>query len=81
MSKLERYYHEFLSDGSWKLYQEAIDKIIRQFDSMKRDNRNYGLIHADLHSGNVVFNNGIPNPIDLEDAVTDTIFTICQLRC
>ncbi|AOZ94480.1 phosphotransferase enzyme family protein [Paenibacillus crassostreae] len=64
VSKLERYYPRFLSDGSWKLYQEAIDKIIRQFDSMKRDNRNYGLIHADLHSGNVVFNNGIPNPID-----------------
>lgn len=64
VSKLVRYYPRFLSGASWKLYQEAIDKIIRQFDGMKRDTRNYGLIHADLHSGNVVFNNGIPYPID-----------------
>ncbi|MGG4554599.1 phosphotransferase enzyme family protein [Paenibacillus humicus] len=64
VAKLERYYPRFLSDSSWKLYQKAIDKIIHQFDRMQRDARNYGLIHADLHSGNVVFNNGHPFPFD-----------------
>lgn len=64
VAKLERYYPRFLSDSSWKLYQKAIDKIIHQFDRMQRDARNYGLIHADLHSGNVVFNNGHPFPVD-----------------
>lgn len=63
-SKLECYYPRFLSPGAWMLYQKAIDKIIHQLKSMQRDVRNYGLIHADLHSGNVVFNNGIPYPID-----------------
>ncbi|MGN7358528.1 phosphotransferase enzyme family protein [Paenibacillus sp. SAF-054] len=64
VTKLERYYPRFLSVGSWMLYQKAIDKIMHQLDSMQRDDRNYGLIHADLHSGNVVFNNGLPYPID-----------------
>ncbi|GAB6988707.1 phosphotransferase [Paenibacillus pini] len=64
VTKLERYYPRFLSGGAWMLYQKAIDKIIHQFDSMHQDARNYGLIHADLHSGNVVFNNGLPSPID-----------------
>nr|WP_243735157.1 phosphotransferase [Paenibacillus turpanensis] len=64
INKLERYYPRFLTGGSWMLYQKAIDKIIQQLDSMQRDARNYGLIHADLHSGNVVFNNGLPYPID-----------------
>lgn len=62
--KLERYYTRFLSDESWALYQKAIDKILHQLEGMQRDARNYGLIHADLHSGNIVFNNGLPYPID-----------------
>lgn len=64
VAKLERYYPRFLLDNSWKRYQEAIDKIIHQFERMQRDARNYGLIHGDIHSGNVVFNNGLPCPID-----------------
>lgn len=64
ISKLEHYYPRFLSGGSWRLYQKAIDMIIHQLDSMQRDALNYGLIHADLHSGNIVFNNGLPYPID-----------------
>ncbi|WHX50927.1 phosphotransferase [Paenibacillus woosongensis] len=64
VAKLELYYSRFLPDESWKRYQKAVDKIIHQFDRMQRDARNYGLIHADLHFGNVVFNNGLPCPID-----------------
>lgn len=64
VSKLERYYSRFLTEESWKLYQQAINKIIQQVDRMQRANRNYGLIHADLHTGNIVCNNGSPYPID-----------------
>lgn len=64
VTKLEHYYPRFLSGGSWILYQKAIEKIIHQLGSMQRDARNYGLIHADLHSGNIVFNNTLPYPID-----------------
>lgn len=64
VAKLEQYYPRFLSDASWDLYQQAIDKVIHDFDRMTRDARNYGLIHADLHSGNIVFDNDRPNPID-----------------
>lgn len=64
VTKLERYYSRFLSGESWMLYQKAINKIIYQIDSLHRDVRNYGLIHADLHSRNVVFNNVLPYPID-----------------
>ena len=62
--KLERYYPRFLSNQAWSLYQTAINKIQHQLDGMHRDDQNYGLIHADLHSGNVVFYNDQPFPID-----------------
>lgn len=62
--KLERYYPRFLSDDSWALYRRAIDKVVAQMDHMPKHARTYGLIHADLHSGNIVFNAGNPNPID-----------------
>ncbi|TDQ33713.1 phosphotransferase enzyme family protein [Aureibacillus halotolerans] len=62
--KLERYYSRFLSERSWNLYQEAVNKIIQQLDSMQKNDQNYGLIHADLHSGNIVFNKETPYPID-----------------
>lgn len=64
VTKLERYYSRFLSSKSWEIYQEAIEKIVLRISGMPRDDRKYGLIHADLHSGNVVFHNGKPNPID-----------------
>lgn len=62
--KLERYYPRFLSDASWMLYRRAIDKVIAQMAHFPQNFLTYGLIHADLHSGNIVFNNGFPSPID-----------------
>lgn len=64
ITKLERYYSRFLSGSSWELYQKAIDNIIQQMGSMKPNDQNYGLIHADLHSGNIVFHKDEPCPID-----------------
>ena len=40
------------------------EKVISQLDHMKADDYNYGLIHADLHLGNVVFEGEVPHPID-----------------
>jgi Ser/Thr protein kinase RdoA (MazF antagonist) len=64
MSMLEQYYTCFLSEKAWKSYQAAADKIISQIEVMHPHHNNYGLIHGDMHSGNVVFNNDLPYPID-----------------
>ncbi|MGI2294231.1 phosphotransferase enzyme family protein [Paenibacillus sp. GXUN7292] len=64
MAKLERYYTRFLSGEAWKTYQAAADKILSELAVMHRNNQNYGLIHADLHTGNMVFIDEKPHPID-----------------
>ncbi|MGG4104171.1 phosphotransferase [Paenibacillus lautus] len=64
LAKLERYAGTFLSEVSWSLYQLAAEKVLSQLDQMNTDECNYGLIHADLHLGNVVFEGGLPHPID-----------------
>lgn len=64
LAKLKRYAGTFLSEVSWSLYQLAAEKVISQLDHMKADDYNYGLIHADLHLGNVVFEGEVPHPID-----------------
>ncbi|UOK61568.1 phosphotransferase [Paenibacillus sp. OVF10] len=64
MAKLERYYERFLSEEGWKLYQDAAEKIVSQLTTMHPSEHNYGLIHADLHTGNMVFEDNQPYPID-----------------
>ncbi|GIP36057.1 phosphotransferase enzyme family protein [Paenibacillus sp. J2TS4] len=64
MVKLERFYPRFLSDEAWRSYQAAAEKIVTELAAMHRNDHNYGLIHADLHSGNIVFNEERPYPID-----------------
>jgi Ser/Thr protein kinase RdoA (MazF antagonist) len=64
MVKLEQYYGVFLSDEAWKSYQAVADKIISEIAAMNRNDGNYGLIHADLHIDNVIFNGDTPYPID-----------------
>lgn len=64
MAKLERYYEHFLSDEGWKLYQDAAEKVVSQLTTMDPCEHNYGLIHADLHTGNMVFKDNQPYPID-----------------
>ncbi|WP_456289898.1 phosphotransferase [Paenibacillus sp. AK002] len=64
LAKLERYAGTFLSEASFILYQLAAEKVISQLDHMNADDFNYGLIHADLHLGNLVFEGGFPHPID-----------------
>ena len=62
--KLERYYPRFLAKQGWDLYQAAADKVIAQVAGMERNADTYGLIHADLHTGNVVYTGEEPRPID-----------------
>lgn len=64
MAKLERYYPRFLSDEAWRSYQAAAEKIVSELAGIQRNNHNYGLVHADLHTGNIVFNDDHPYPID-----------------
>ncbi|MEO2258388.1 phosphotransferase [Paenibacillus amylolyticus] len=64
MAKLERYYERFLSEEGWKLYQDAAEKVVFQLTTMHPSEHNYGLIHADLHTGNMVFEDNQPYPID-----------------
>lgn len=64
MAKLERYYERFLSEEGWKLYQDAGEKVVSQLTTMHPSEHNYGLIHADLHTGNMVFEDNQPYPID-----------------
>lgn len=64
MNRLERYHSCFLSPEGWVLYQSAAEKIVSELSIMRPDVHNYGLIHADLHVGNIVFNDEMPYPID-----------------
>ncbi|MNH92228.1 homoserine kinase [compost metagenome] len=64
IAKLEQYYSCFLSEEAWKSYQAAAEKIVSELAVMHRDDHNYGLIHADLHMGNMVFKDDHPYPID-----------------
>lgn len=64
MSKLERYYTRFLSTPAWKVYQNAAEKILSELAGMHMSKKNYGIIHADLHTGNIVFRGNQPFPID-----------------
>lgn len=64
MTKLEHHYECFLSDKGWRTYQAAAEKILSELAVIPLNNTNYGLIHADLHTGNIVFKEDQPYPID-----------------
>lgn len=64
MAELERYYQRFLSEEGWTLYQAAAEKVVSRLTTMHPNEHNYGLIHADLHSGNMVCKEDQPYPID-----------------
>ncbi|KGE17742.1 phosphotransferase enzyme family protein [Paenibacillus wynnii] len=64
MSRLKKYYDRFLSDIEFQLYQLAAERILSWITQLHKDSRSYGLIHGDLHQGNIIFYNGEPRPID-----------------
>ncbi|AWP28345.1 phosphotransferase enzyme family protein [Paenibacillus sp. Cedars] len=64
VAKLERYAETFMSEVSWALYQRAAEKVLSELNAMTAHDGSYGLIHADLHLGNIVFAGQCPQPID-----------------
>ncbi|MBB4824847.1 Ser/Thr protein kinase RdoA (MazF antagonist) [Sporosarcina luteola] len=64
MTKLEHHYACFLSKKAWDTYQVAAEKVLAQLAGISQNDKNYGLIHGDLHTGNIVFKDDQPYPID-----------------
>ncbi|MFF2092233.1 phosphotransferase enzyme family protein [Paenibacillus sp. NPDC058174] len=64
MVKLKQYYSCFLSEEAWGKYQMAAEKVLSELAVMQQTEQNYGLIHGDLHTGNIVFIGDEPLPID-----------------
>ncbi|MBG9945449.1 phosphotransferase [Brevibacillus formosus] len=64
MARLREHSHRFLTDEEFMLYQLAADKIRTCLAKLDKNSGHYGIIHGDLHQGNIVFHNGDPRPID-----------------
>ncbi|WP_169088967.1 phosphotransferase enzyme family protein [Paenibacillus sp. PL91] len=64
MTRLAQHYDRFLADTEFQLYQLAAERILSWINKLSKDDESYGLIHGDLHQGNIVFHNGEPHPID-----------------
>ncbi|MCM3172064.1 phosphotransferase [Paenibacillus sp. MER 99-2] len=61
---LEPYYPRFLTSEAWKRYQDAAEKVVSTLVRMPQTSDNYGMIHGDLHIGNIIIHNDQPQPID-----------------
>lgn len=61
---LKLHHAHFISDEAFKLYSLAATKVADRLETFISHERNYGMIHADLHLGNVVFRDNEPYPID-----------------
>ncbi|CAM3428196.1 phosphotransferase [Paenibacillus lupini] len=61
---LQRHHHSFITDEAFQLYTIAAVKVANLLDTFVAEEQDYGMIHADLHSGNVVFHHGKPYAID-----------------
>ncbi|AOZ94022.1 phosphotransferase enzyme family protein [Paenibacillus crassostreae] len=61
---LQSHYRHFISDEAFELYTTAAAKVASHLERLEPDGSNYGMIHADLHNGNVVFRNDEPYAID-----------------
>ncbi|WP_454191290.1 phosphotransferase enzyme family protein [Paenibacillus sp. Marseille-Q7038] len=54
----------FISDEALELYSMAAEKVIELLKTLTSHEHDFGMIHADLHNGNIVFFEGEPYPID-----------------
>ncbi|CAH1205870.1 phosphotransferase [Paenibacillus sp. JJ-223] len=64
MERLAEHHKAFLSHDGFALYQSAAEKVRTHLAGLVKDTTNYGLIHGDLHQGNIVFDGKHPRPID-----------------
>lgn len=61
---LQGYHQHFISDEAFELYTMAVAKVGEHLEKLESTGSNYGMIHADLHNGNVVFHEDEPFAID-----------------
>jgi len=64
--RLHQHHDRFLTADEYIQYQLAADKVRDWLSKQHRNKnrRNYGVIHGDLHQGNIIFAQGEPRPID-----------------
>ena len=56
-----------LPKASFGRFKKAAQLAGKQIKLWKNDRLHYGLLHADLHLGNVLFNQGLALPLDFDD--------------
>lgn len=62
---LNGHYAHFISEEGIALYAQAAVRVSNHLDALESQERDdYGMIHADLHIGNIVYHHGEPFPID-----------------
>ncbi len=61
---LQVHYQHFISDEAFGLYTMVAAKVADHLKRLEPTGSNYGMIHADLHNGNVVFHEDEPFAID-----------------
>ncbi|GLX68007.1 phosphotransferase enzyme family protein [Paenibacillus glycanilyticus] len=61
---LQKHHNHFITKEAFKLYTEASAKVADQLQTYTPHAQNYGIIHADLHNGNIVFCDDLPYAID-----------------
>lgn len=54
----------FISNEALELYSMAAEKVTELLKTLTSHEQDFGMIHADLHNGNIVFHEGEPYPID-----------------
>ncbi|ASA24051.1 phosphotransferase enzyme family protein [Paenibacillus donghaensis] len=64
MVQLEQHYPCFLTEKAWTNYRNAAELVLQELGLMTPTPANFGMIHADLHLGNLVFDQDTPYAID-----------------
>lgn len=66
MIRLKLHYDCFLTDKEFAQYQLAAEKLNDWLTKQHKykNRRSYGVIHGDLHQGNIIFHHGEPRAID-----------------
>ncbi|QNO14189.1 phosphotransferase [Alkalicella caledoniensis] len=64
IEKLEKYCDDLMSKEDFAIFQKGVEKISVEIDEMEKTHHTFGIIHGDLHMGNVVFHKGLPRVID-----------------
>ena len=64
LDKLGGNYHQFMSKEDYRVFQRAVEKVCVEIAELETNSRDFGMIHADLHMGNVLLHKGELRMID-----------------